>query len=419
MTGHLDKIHSESNEVFHQLMQLYLTRTCHPHQLRNYHTRFSQYRFVIANINIGWNEELLCYFRVVPMASCSSKSSTPLSKNKNSVFYGQPVSNLVDRILHDQDPEENEYYHLLYSDMVAVLEDIGKDIVYETSPCMTESQAAAGSTASLRVALYHLESKLCYLVHEDIHTWREWLDIVILFQKIDTPNLTQLYHLLAHLEANGWDCLDPKMVSSMEKSFGTEWLDRIHTNQLVSKMVIKKHSEKLLDYASFFGLTKILFCIFGYSRFAPAVRFSSSRVAAPARRSEAGKYTRNNTNKPCYGASPNVITSTQIVESPGYSQDAAENLLAMEDLYPILIELMGGESVNPNVLEELDSQNLPFNYEDLGDLGSMLRRYGDYAYVHKLKATLKAQKERECKSRRNPNIRAAANLHSLRKFRNH
>ena len=338
-------------------------------------------------------------------------------------FISVLVSNNINNIIANKQASSTYTTDVPYSSAFKELEMIGQDIIDQTDPCICSSDSAAMSTSMLRAKLHNLELSLAELSVNHPTIYDAYIEMLRIMNSFPRNKIVWVINLVAALTYQRWDCLPVNKQNAYLDALGEEFISIFIDNELITILLQSDTSELILSCSYLYPLLKMLFIAFGYSKLVPCVTdFKTNNDMNKNNFNKhlekyQGAFSRRGRNKeivceentnifPDYQWTENLIddngqeiqvVNRNIAIPPNdYHSDFDDSIVEpvdqciynyiklFGDLYPTLIELMGGIEEFPPETIKIACDDIPPTYECLSSLPQYLWRYNDYSYCRYL-----------------------------------
>ena len=393
----------------------------------------NKYHYLITNDSLGWTNDLLVNFKVISKSikhDISRKLSAPESLTdpsanaskygkgqKTKIPYREIICYLTSKKTHPalaSGKKDHKIYtaDVPYHEAFRQLENIGKDIIDQTEPCIRASESAKMSTSMLRVRLYNLEQDLANLSIQNPKIFDWYIEMVRLINTIPKSKINWIINLIALLTFQNWDNLECCHKESYLNALGEDIIKAFNDNQLITILLQARLPEIILTASYLYPLLKMLFIVFGYSKLVPLVDENSIGKQQPVPKDYLKKYMQRYKGaffrrgvcptdaRPCTGSATEPKPEKEPVDQAVY-----DFIKLFGDLYPTIIGLVGGTESFPPETIEIGCSDIPCTYENLTTVSEYLWRYNDYSYCRYLEYVSSKQMSNALASKINAKVR--------------
>jgi hypothetical protein len=275
------------------------------------------------------------------------------------------------------------------------LESIGKDIIDQTDPCIAATDSSKMSTCMLRADLYLLEQHLANLSVNHPNIFDAYVAMMRTINSVQRNKMSVVINLMAALTYQKWEDLPPIQQKFYEDTLGSEFIDNVNSNELITILLQSQEPELILTGAYLYPLLKMLFICFGYSRLVPNVTDGPGSKLSPYAKGNQRKhlekyrgafFRRGDNNSDILTAtesSPFSDSETNHDTNP-VDQCIYDFIRLFGDFCPTIIGLMGGTEQFPPESIEISCDDIPSNYDNLSTIPEYLWRFNDYSYCRYL-----------------------------------
>jgi hypothetical protein len=407
----------------------------------------NKYIYSMTNDCLGWTDNAVTNFRAVPKAvkgnypfryPQNTNKSQIATLMRNKVAYSERERQQA--LLFGRLPPLTEYKNFIeyltarnmqnlisnrkggyaytcnvpYTDSFKQLESVGRDIINQTDPTISQSDSARMSTAKLRVALYNLEIDLANLSVTNKQIYCSFLEMNKIINSVDDSLITWVINLVATLSYQSWDDLTPLQRANYINMLGDDFINDFNSNQLITMLLqTPGQSELILTGSYFYSLLKMLFIVFGYSELTPivgegcpqeaqSIRYFRLRkhfqryYGAGYRRGDVREYSSDideaSDTRSVSSVASDCSTDSSEFCSPAPCKPACEPvdqcvynfIIQFGELYPTLVSIMGGTEKFPDECLEVNCNTIPPNYNCLASIPEFLWRFNDFSYCRYL-----------------------------------
>jgi len=243
---------------------------------------------------------------------------------------------------------------MLYIDCFKQLESIGRDIINQTNPCIPGVESAKMSTARLRTKLFTLEHRLTELSCRHPNIYRSYELMVKTINTVPRERMDWVINLVAALSFQPWSNLTEVQKRTFIERLGEIFINEFNSNELITILLQSGSSDLIFTSSYLYSLLKMLFIVFGYTRLTPIL-----------------------------GEPNGVVIQNDLVcetECEPVDECKYEFIKLFGDLYPTIVELMGGTKIFPPECLKIRCHEIPPNYFNLAVLAEYFWRYFYFSY---------------------------------------
>lgn len=316
-----------------------------------------------------------------------------------------------------------------YTHSFKELELVGKDIIDQTDPSICAQDSAKMSTSMLRAKLHNLETLLANLSIEHPNIYDAYIEMIRIINCISKNKIIWVINLIAALTYQRWSDLSKDQKQLYLESLGEDFIYAFNDNELITILLQSGFSEIILTSSYLYPLLKMLFLVFGYSKLVPLVTDDCNEEKIGNHRNNMRKhfekykgasYRRGDDLEMVYNApephwsndcyideqgnpvrtikrniilsgdqdhyDPMASPSTEIYDADiePFDQYIYDYIRLFGDLYPTIIELMGGTESFPPETIKIGCHDIPPTYDYLASIQEYLWRFNDYSYCRYL-----------------------------------
>jgi hypothetical protein len=439
--GTVDKISTDIQNVFEQMMKLILRKTLRPTLnplkpndkiIYNPYTKKYERQFVgaspdehITNYNyqmtsdcLGWSGDYITSFKLTgKFIKNSFPTRHPGNINKNAKLtnvllaynsraladskadpinsFRTTMETLMGRtMLNTVSNNRGEFVYntdVSYTDCWKQLNSIGQDIINQTDASIPANDSAKMSTSFLRIKLFTLDQDLFNFSLTNKPIYESYVNMVSTINYLPRELIPWIINLIATLTYQSWDELTPTQQSKYISELGEEFINRFNSNQLITILLQSNRPELILTSSYLYSLLKMLFVTFGYNDLEnPPTTYNSeftTLVRSSVVQSHQNKIKPNvNMIPPNFGIlknfpnEPCITTNCLQGSAPPFNECTLQFIKTFCELYPSITQFMGGCQCLPEHYTQLNCASIPPNYNDLVCIDDYLWRYLDYSY---------------------------------------
>lgn len=317
------------------------------------------------------------------------------------------------------------------------LESIGKDIIDQTDPTISGEDSAKMSTSMLRVKLHNLEDSLANLSIDHPNIYDAYVEMIRIINFFPRNKMVWIINLIAAMTYQRWSELPQNQKQLYLEILGEDFIVAFNDNELITILLQSGLSELILTTSYLYSLLKMLFIAFGYSKLVPVVTDRCTETSQEQHRDHMRKHLdkyrgasyRRGDNREIvicdqeqqldpmaqqnqwsehyineHGIPSKIINRNIVVPGEEFDPLATNNedcdicdadpepvdqciydyIGLFGDLYPSLIDLMGGTETFPPETIEIGCNDIPPTYDYLASLPEYLWRFNDYSYCRYL-----------------------------------
>ena len=153
-----------------------------------------------------------------------------------------------------------------YSDIFKQLQSIGRDIIRETEPCLSELETSSLPTAMLRVHLFNLNQYLCQF---ESNIYDGIIDLIHLINSVNCNQIIDVVSLISITCKKRWEDLPPCTREKLCCKLGEEFINEYLANEVITILTQSNQGELVLEIAYGYSVFKMLYIIFGYGLITP------------------------------------------------------------------------------------------------------------------------------------------------------
>ena len=373
----------------------------------------NKYLYQMDSTTIGWNGDNIVSFKMTPKTASNPMFSPSQTRAPNAPLPVNPiplslggaglkstsfrilVSNIASQsataTIINRKSGFTYMCNMAYTDSFDQLNQIGQDILDQTDPAITPQDSSRMSTALLRVELFNLERTLADMLSNYPELYASMLDMVRLINSSDSTNTQTIISLIGALSVVDWSALSLIQQQTYINRLGQTFITDFNCNEMIAILLKTATPELILTTSYFYSLQKMLYVVFGYNKIVPSLFSAVDPLANPADllpSPSIQRYTYNKmgafiTRGTLASSTPqNVGLPTTTVYQPDCtppSQSTYDFIKAFGDLYPLIIQILGGFNF-PSPCQNLLCINIPPTYDNLVDLPQFLLRFTEKAY---------------------------------------
>ena len=387
----------------------------------------NKYNYVLTHDCLGWADDVLTNFRILAKFIKNNALQKSLTNSKSTAFNqkvklpylderGQSnkcckcktdsqyknfllmlESRSIQNIISNKRPTMPYTSDMTYKDSFRQLENIGKDIIDQTDPCISGSESSKMSTSMLRVKLYNLEQDLANMSVQYPNIFDAYIEMIRLINSVPRSKIVWVINIIAVLSFQTWDQLNNSQKRPYLDILGENFIHSFNSNELITILLQSGSSDIILTASYFYSLLKMLFIVFGYSKLVPFVGEEDPNKSKKLYRDQFRKhlekyrgayFRRGDKNSCCSGCDDdgpcdddtNEPYEMRKSDNEPVDQCVYEFIKLFGDLYPTIIGLMGGTETFPPESIEISYDDIPPTYDNLSSLPEYLWRYNDYSY---------------------------------------
>lgn len=383
MEHKMAEISKSIQSVFEELIKLLLRKTLHGSLNKSAKTTvtsahvFNQkdsvhkYTYHMTKHSLGWDNQMLANIKIFSK-QCKNATGKNNGKTNQSTAKFIPsyvhytdlantmsVQDLTNRIANNR----LLFYtvDLPYIHCFRKLELLGKNIIYQTQPSRNMHCRAKMITARLSMRLQQLEKLLTHLLVNDPSMYDAYIGMVHLINSLHKSKISWMIALTAILMDDCWESVTDGVKNLYYLQLGKDFVQHYLHNPWIVMLIRSKNAKLILTASLLYPLLKMLFIVFGYSKWVPIVETKTT----------------NETRVDSFCAKN---------ESPSIFHDAYQTIYWFNNLYPTITGLMGGLSFVEPQTTPIKHLDIPPNYHHLNTLADYLCRFNDYAYCQHLSA---------------------------------
>lgn len=236
-------------------------------------------------------------------------------------------------------------YDMPYTDSFKQLESIGHDIINQTDPSISESEAAKLSTCALRAKLHNLETNLTHLLASNPSIYMSYIKMVTLINSIPRHNIIWLINLISNLSFQNWDKLEDTQKKLYKKMLGENFILEFNANELITILLQSDNSELIIRSSYLYSLLKMLYIVFGFSEIKPIIDLGDKKETCEP-----------------------------------LDHCIYEYIKLFGDLYPTIVSILGGTLNFPPENCKVTCEEIPQNYNILTNIPEFLWRFNIFSY---------------------------------------
>lgn len=407
----------------------------------------NKYSYVMTYDSLGWSTDILANFRALAKFirnnaitrcptgnmqnynrakkksnvafSTNESKNTPLAPISHPTQYSNFLNVLESRsiqgIIANRKASFAYTSDIPYKYSFRQLENIGKDIIDQTDPCIDGCDSAKMSTSMLRVRLYNLEQDLAKLSVNYPVVYDAYIEMIRIINSVQRIKMNSVINLIAALSYQRWDDLSPNQQQIYVNALGIEFIEIFNSNELITILLQSGMSQLILTTSYLYPLLKMLFIVFGYSKLVPlvtdrcteSVQAIKDNLDKHYQKYRGATFIRGNTQNRKYDDDLSVNgpyndANSEISDDNSYSSQMYSNhsqpdvdpvdpciyefIKQFGDLYPTIIGLMGGTECFPPESIVISCNDIPNNYDGLQSLPEYFWRFNDYSYCKYLES---------------------------------
>lgn len=383
--------------------------------------------------------------------------STTQYKNFLSILSSKTMSNII----ANKKAAFTYTTDVPYTHSFKELESVGRDIIDQTDPSICGSDSAKMSTSMLRAKMHNLEERLANLSVDYPNIYDAYIEMLRIINSVPRNKFVWVINLIAAMTYQRWTDLPQNQKITYLETLGEDFICAFNDNELITILLQSDTSELILTSCYLYSLLKMLFIVFGYSKLVPIVTETCSESSQELNKAHLRKHLEKYRGASYRRGDPRELiieeevyphadqndaqwsehyiddngNPTKIINRTNLGLQEQFDPLATEtenhniyrgiepvdqciydyiklfgDLYPTLIDLMGGTESFPPETIQISCTDIPPTYDYLATVPEFLWRFNDYSYCRYLEYVASKQLNYAISSKVNSKARY---LHSM------